>query len=46
MDQFKLWMSSPVMALGNKMPKEFLDTSMGIDLLMDELGRIEYGIFA
>ena len=46
MDQFKLWMSSPVMALGNKMPKEFLDTSMGIDMLMDELGRIEYGIFA
>ena len=46
LDTFKEWMSSSVMALGNKKPKEFLDTSMGIEMLMDELGRIEHGIFA
>lgn len=44
--QFKTWMSSPVGALGNKLPKGFLDTSMGISLLFEELGRIEHGIFA
>ena len=43
---FKEWMNSNVMALGNKKPKTFLDTSLGINLLMDELGRIEQGIFA
>ena len=46
LDAFKEWMNDSVMALGNKKPKEFLDTSMGIEMLMDELGRIEQGIFA
>ena len=46
MDAFKEWMNSTVMALGNKRPKEYLDTSLGIEILMDELGRIEHGIFA
>lgn len=46
MEGFKYWMNSSIMALGNKKPKEFLDTSLGIDLLMNELGRIEHGIFA
>lgn len=43
---FKNWMEDTVLALGNKKPKEFLDTSLGIGILMDELGRIEHGIFA
>jgi len=46
LDAFKTWMDSNVMALGNKKPKEFLDTSLGIELLMEELGRIEHGVFA
>lgn len=46
LENFKTWMAAPVGALGNKKPKEFLDTSIGIDLLLEELGRIEYGIFA
>ena len=46
MDAFKQWMNSAVMALGNKKPKTYLDTSLGIALLMNELGRIEHGIFA
>jgi putative toxin-antitoxin system antitoxin component (TIGR02293 family) len=44
--EFKEWMNSAVIALGNKKPKEFLDTSIGIDYLIEELGRIEHGIFA
>lgn len=46
MEAFKQWMNSTVMALGNKKPKTYLDTSLGINLLMNELGRIEHGIFA
>jgi len=46
LESFKEWMNSTVMALGNKRPKEFLDTSLGINILMDELGKIEHGIFA
>lgn len=46
LDYFKEWMSSTLIPLGNKKPKEFLDTSLGIDLLMKELGRIEHGVFA
>ena len=46
LEVFKKWMDSNVMALSNKKPKEFLDTSLGIELLMEELGRIEHGVFA
>ncbi|HRP54974.1 antitoxin Xre-like helix-turn-helix domain-containing protein [Agriterribacter sp.] len=46
MDAFKQWMNSTVVALGNKKPKTYLDTSLGITLLMNELGKIEHGIFA
>lgn len=46
LESFKEWMDSSVLALGNKKPKAFLDTSLGIDMLMDELGRIEHGVFA
>ena len=43
---FKSWMESEIPALGNKTPKSFLDTSLGINMLLDELTRIEYGVFA
>jgi len=46
LDAFKEWMNSTVLALGNKKPISFLDTSMGIEMLLNELGRIEHGIFA
>ena len=46
LDNFKEWMGSTVMALGNIKPKTLLDTSLGIDILQNELGRIEHGIFA
>jgi len=46
MDNFKVWMDTALAALGNKKPKTFLDTSLGINMLMNELGRIEHGILA
>ena len=46
LDNFKTWMNSPIVALGNIKPKELLDTSLGIEILQEELGRIEHGIFA
>lgn len=46
LEAFKTWMESAVLALGNQKPKAFLDTSLGIELLMDELGKIEHGVFA
>jgi len=46
LENFKEWMNSTVMALGNIKPKTLLDTSLGIDILMNELGKIEHGIFA
>lgn len=46
MQGFRQWMDTMLLQLGNKKPKEFLDTSIGINMLLDELGRIEHGIFA
>lgn len=43
---FRQWMEAPIPALEHKLPKSFLDTSLGISMLMDELGRIEHGVFA
>ncbi len=46
LNDFKEWMDSKLLTFGNKKPKEFLDTSIGINMIMDELGRIQHGIFA
>jgi len=43
---FEEWMNSKIIALGNVRPIELLDSSFGIDLIIDELGRIEHGILA
>ena len=43
---FKEWMDKKILALGDKKPKDFLDTSIGIGYLMDELGRIEHGVYS
>lgn len=45
-DRFLCWLSSKSTALGGVAPKELLDNSFGIQLVRDELGRIEYGILA
>jgi putative toxin-antitoxin system antitoxin component (TIGR02293 family) len=45
-DNFYTWMDTISIAMGNVKPKDLLDTSFGISMVYDELGRIEHGIFA
>ena len=40
------WMEYPSAALGNIAPIKLIETSVGVQMLLDELGRIEHGIFA
>ncbi len=43
---FDTWISTYSIALGNIKPKSLLDNSFGIQVLKDELGRLEHGILA
>ncbi len=43
---FRRWMDKPAYGLGNQIPFGLLHTSGGIDLVMDEVTRIEYGDLA
>lgn len=43
---FRSWLSLPSLALGGEKPIELLDTSYGKDLVLAELTRLEYGVFA
>ena len=43
---FNSWMSLPCIALDGHAPKDLLDTSFGIQMVNDELTRIEHGITA
>jgi len=40
------WLGSKNIALGGIKPKALLDTSIGIGMIKDELGRIEHGLLA
>jgi len=43
---FNRWLRKPALGLGNKPPLKYLQTPGGIDLIMDELRRIEHGALA
>jgi putative toxin-antitoxin system antitoxin component (TIGR02293 family) len=45
-DKFNSWLHTKSIAMGGIVPKTLLDSSIGIDLVKDELGRIEYGVLA
>ena len=45
-DKFINWMNQPCKALANKTPLSLLNSRFGIAMVLDELGRIEHGIFA
>jgi putative toxin-antitoxin system antitoxin component (TIGR02293 family) len=45
-EEFNKWMSEPAFGLGNQVPIGLLDTITGIDLVGEELTRIEYGDLA
>ncbi len=40
------WLQASIVALGGRIPLSLLDTSAGVDVVLTELGRIEYGVFA
>jgi len=45
-EKFNSWLETKSVALGGVVPKELLDNTFGINLLKDELTRIEYGVLA
>ena len=45
-DEFNSWLAVPAFGLGKTVPKDLLDTITGIDLVSEELSRIEYGDLA
>ena len=44
-ESFINWLNSPIPVLNNERPIELLSSNLGIDLIKDELLRIEYGIY-
>ena len=40
------WLKYPSIPLGNATPLSCLDNSSGFELVMDELSRIDYGVYA
>jgi putative toxin-antitoxin system antitoxin component (TIGR02293 family) len=45
-ERFNAWIETENLALGKIKPKSLLDNSFGINLIFDELVRIEYGVLA
>ncbi len=45
-ERFLSWMKHSSTALGNRMPMELLSSRFGVEMILDELGRIEYGVYA
>ncbi len=45
-DSFNRWLNKPAFGLGNQIPYKLMNTSTGIDLIFEELVRIEFGDLA
>jgi putative toxin-antitoxin system antitoxin component (TIGR02293 family) len=45
-ESFRRWLDKPAYGLDNQVPFALLHTSGGMDLIQDELIRIEYGDLA
>jgi putative toxin-antitoxin system antitoxin component (TIGR02293 family) len=45
-EKFLAWMNHPNKALNNKTPMSLLNSKFGADMVLDELGRIEHGVFS
>jgi len=46
MNSFMSWLNKPAYGLGDKIPLSLLNTNTGIDLIEEELTRIEFGSLA
>lgn len=45
-DSFNRWLHKPAYGLYGKAPYSFMQTSGGVDIILEELGRIEHGAFS
>jgi putative toxin-antitoxin system antitoxin component (TIGR02293 family) len=45
-DKFNKWLYRPNLSLAKQRPIELLETSLGAGMVMDELLRIEFGVFS
>lgn len=45
-EKFNTWLNTKNIALGGVTPKYLLDSSFGIQIIKDELTRIEYGVLS
>ena len=40
------WLKSPCKAFGDNTPRSYLNLSSGFEIVIDELGRIDYGVYS
>jgi len=45
-DDFKNWLFTPSRALGNKKPYDLLDSSLGFQMVENEIVRIQYNVYS
>ena len=45
-ESFKKWLLTPSKVLGNKKPFELLDSSLGFELVENEIVRIQYNVYS
>jgi putative toxin-antitoxin system antitoxin component (TIGR02293 family) len=45
-EKLQQWLHTSILALGNRKPIEFLDTSFGVKLVYRALSRLEYGVYS
>ncbi len=45
-DKFLSWLKQPNKALANKPPIRLLSSRFGTEMVLDEIGRIEHGVFS
>jgi len=44
-DNFHKWLNIPSMALGDTVPAKLIETEEGLQQVLDELVRIEHGVY-
>ncbi len=45
-DDFKEWLMTPTRSLGNKKPFDLLDSSIGFEMVENEIIRIKYNVYS
>lgn len=45
-NEFKNWLMTPSRSLGNKKPFELLDSSLGFEMVENEIIRIQYNVYS